>query len=87
VTEVMVNGPDDVYVEREGPTTLLMRRPVRPAPVEHLGDGPQLGSTSGRPAPREGGEFDMVLGNAAGCMARLLSMRGHYARENRPFGS
>jgi hypothetical protein len=37
--------------------------------------------------PMSVGEFDMVLGNAAGCMARLLSMRGHYARENRPFGS
>jgi pilus assembly protein CpaF len=27
VTEVMVNGPDDVYVEREGPTTVRLRRP------------------------------------------------------------
>jgi hypothetical protein len=36
--------------------------------------------------PKSVGEFDMVLGNAEGCMAGLLSMRGHCAREDRPYG-
>lgn len=37
--------------------------------------------------PMSVAEFDMMLGNAEGCMARLLWMRGHHARENRPYGS